>query len=205
MNTNGVSISIITIWIIVMIYIFKTSTQSLSGMVHVRASSGRTYLVRDLDDKREAAALLDRVVDKIKRLCELFHKKYGTRNKAVNRMCRRFNPNTVRESSKSSTHTSYSVNKGEELVFCIRSKSGEIVDDNTVFFVALHECAHLMTISIGHKEEFWTHFRFILANAIKWKLYTWQNFNKKPIPYCGITITDTPINDQKYQKYLFLS
>ena len=32
-------------------------------------------------------------------------------------------------------------------------------------FVAIHEIAHIMTKSIGHKPEFWNNFKFLLENA----------------------------------------
>ena len=62
-------------------------------------------------------------------------------------------------------------------------------------FVALHELAHVMTKSVGHTEEFWSNFRYLLKNSIKLGIYKYQDFRKKPVKYCGITITDTP-----YQK-----
>ena len=60
----------------------------------------------------------------------------------------------------------------------MRSKDNrqELVDMNTMMFVALHELAHVMTISIGHTTEFWDFFRYILSHAIHWKLYTPVNF-----------------------------
>ena len=65
-------------------------------------------------------------------------------------------------------------------------------DDNTIFFVVLHELAHIMTKSIGHNEEFWNNFRYLLKHCIEIKLYNYQDFNNKPEDYCGIQITDTP-------------
>jgi hypothetical protein len=69
-------------------------------------------------------------------------------------------------------------------------------------FVALHELAHIMTISIGHTTEFWDFFRYILSHAIHWKLYTPVNFKKKPVPYCGTNITDTPLRLKDMPKYI---
>ena len=83
--------------------------------------------------------------------------------------------------------TSYSLNKGEKIVICVRSKDSknELTDINTVMFVVLRELAHLMTLSVGHNDEFWENFRFILAHAIEWKLYTVENY-EKPKPYCEL-------------------
>ena len=62
--------------------------------------------------------------------------------------------------------------------------------------------AHVMTISVGHKQEFWDNFRFILANAIKWKLYVPVDYKTSPKPYCGIKITESPLDIHELEKYL---
>ena len=59
-------------------------------------------------------------------------------------------------------------------------------------FVALHELSHIMTKSLGHTPEFWNNFRFALREALKIKIYKYQDFNSKSKKYCGILITDTP-------------
>ena len=100
---------------------------------------------------------------------------------------------SIRYSCSSLDSTSYSVNKGDKLVICLRSKKTyNFQDDNTILFVVLHELAHIMTKSIGHKEEFWNNFRYLLKHAIEIKLYQYQDFNSNPEPYCGIQITDIP-------------
>jgi hypothetical protein len=91
--------------------------------------------------------------------------------------------------------TSYSENKGELIVVCLRDKRPPyvFVEENTVMFVILHELAHLMTTTIGHTPEFWTNFRIILHDAITAGIYTPVNYSKEPTAYCGMTITDSPI------------
>ncbi len=61
-------------------------------------------------------------------------------------------------------------------------------------FVAIHELAHLMTKSIGHKPEFWDNMKFLLEIGIELGVYTKQDFAKNPVKYCGTKITDTPLN-----------
>ena len=59
--------------------------------------------------------------------------------------------------------TSYSLNKGEKIVFCLRSEeTKQLHDINIIMFVAIHELAHVMSVTIGHNEEFYTNFRFLL-------------------------------------------
>ena len=72
--------------------------------------------------------------------------------------------------------------------------------DSLVF--ALHELAHVCTVSVGHTPEFWDNFRFILAHAITWKLYSPVDYKSRPKPYCGIKITDSPLQKSDVKSYL---
>ena len=62
-------------------------------------------------------------------------------------------------------------------------------------FVALHEISHIATKSIGHKQEFWDNFKFILEEAVEIKIYKPVDYKKKPISYCSLNITDNPYFD----------
>ena len=90
--------------------------------------------------------------------------------------------------------TSYTVNKGHELVFCLRHKDQEesLVKLNTLMFVALHEFAHVCSKSRDHTPEFWSNFKFIIQEAIKLGIWSYENYESTPVPYCGIMITDIP-------------
>ncbi len=157
---------------------------------------GKAYLVRNLPDRKEAANLLANTKKRCVHLVRYLSLKYPD-NPAVNRLLLKYNPDNITESGKNSKYTSYSVNKGEKIVFCIRSRDNkeELVKQNVLMFVALHELAHVMTKSIGHTDEFWDNFRFLLKEAIKAKVYKHHDFRKKPVKYCGTEITDTPLND----------
>lgn len=154
-----------------------------------------TYLVQRRDDSQEAANLLGNLKQKLSKLIKIMKEKHPN-DKRVIRLQKRFNPDNISESLPGSKYTSYSVNKGEKLVFCIRKKdTQELIKLNTIIFVAIHELAHLMSVSIGHTDEFWDNMRFILRDAIKYKIYKEQDFRKKPEPYCGIKITSSPLNN----------
>ena len=80
---------------------------------------------------------------------------------------------------------------------CIRNKktaNQEIININTLMFVALHETAHLMTKSVGHPPEFWENFRILINIAIDPNVgvYKEVDFNLYPEPYCGMTINSVP-------------
>ena len=49
-----------------------------------------------------------------------------------------------------------------------------------------------MTLTLGHGEDFWNNFRFILKVAIDQNIYQSVDFNNNPVAYCGIQITDAP-------------
>lgn len=116
-------------------------------------------------------------------------------NTDIRRLVGNFNPNNFTESTPDAKTTSYSVNKGEKVVFCLRSKRVEqqLVRKNTMMFVAIHELAHLMTKSVGHEPDFWDNFKFLLVIGIHLKTYKHVNFNRNPEEYCGTEITDTPL------------
>ena len=156
---------------------------------------GRKYLVRNLPDKQEAANLIATVRGNLVKLAQELKKK-NEGNIDIERMINNFNPNNIVESEKNNKFTSYSINKGEKTVYCMRSRDdkNELVKLNTMMFVALHELAHTMSKSIGHTKEFWDNFRILLRNAIKLKIYKRVNYNEKPVKYCGVEITDDPMN-----------
>ena len=100
----------------------------------------------------------------------------------------RFNPDNISESTPDDKYTSYSVNKGEKIIFCIREKVNgknphEIIDINTLMFVAIHELAHVMTKSIGHGDDFWNNMRYLLSVAVRTPAPT--NYQGKGNDYKG--------------------
>ena len=113
----------------------------------------------------------------------------------IDRLIKNFNPNAFSETTPDAQYTSYSVNKGEKIVFCLRNKSQdeELVKENIITFVAIHELGHLMTKSIGHEPEFWNTFKLLLKIAIEHGIYKNIDFNSTPKEYCGVNITDTPL------------
>lgn len=152
------------------------------------------YLVRNLEDKQKAANMLALLRTKLEKICKAMKNKYPD-DKDVERMNERFNPDNITETAKNNQYTSYSVNKGEKVVFCIRQKDDaeSIVDENTLTFVAIHELAHIMTVSVGHTKEFWDNFKKLLQEAVELKIYIKEDYNNNPKEYCGIKVSDSPL------------
>lgn len=183
--------------ILIMSFYMFIETDYVNDVKYVKSNiNNKEYLVRNTKDSQEAANMLSQIGTRLNDVVEALVSKYP-KDPRVKRVKERFNPDKISESSPTSQYTSYSVNKGEKIVFCLRSKEAdkELHDFNTITFVALHELAHLMTESIGHTPEFWDNFRFILKNAIQKGYYQVQDFKKKPIRYCGTDITDSPLKD----------
>lgn len=174
----------------------------LSELVYVKSTfDHHEYLVRNRDDKEEAANILARINSKLVELIAFLKKKFP-KDERVQLLHSRFRPRNIRESLSSSKNTSYSINKGEKIVFCLRRKNvpkEPLIKLNTLVFVAIHELGHVMSKSIGHTEEFWNNMRFLLRHAIDQKIYQEQNFKKNPEPYCGMKITDTPLKSTKLE------
>jgi len=157
---------------------------------------GETYCVRDRAKLELAADLLAEVTQKCKDLVLHVGKKYSE-DENVQRLVQKFNPTKISETLPTSEYTAYSENKGEKLAFCLNTtKPGDkLIDINTLTFVALHELAHIMTLSEGHKQIFWQNFKFLLTEAKEINIYTPVDYKKNPEPYCGMKITDNPLYD----------
>lgn len=154
------------------------------------------YLVRNRDDKVEAANILAQIRKNLEKIIESMKNKYPN-DVSVLRMNKNFKPDNLSESGKSNQYTSYSVNKGEKIVFCIRQKDENetFVDMNTIMFVSIHELAHVMSKSVGHTEEFWKNFKLLLEESISLGVYKKENYSNNPKAYCGITVTDSPLDN----------
>jgi predicted metal-dependent hydrolase len=159
------------------------------------------YQVRDMPDKQEAADLLARVRQRMQKLYNYLIATYPEKLQ-VKQLKQNFKPDPSRisESTPDAEHTSYSVNKGESVHFCLRQRQGNnesLVKENIMVFVALHEMAHMITPTIGHGPDFWNNFGWLLKIAEDQGIYKYEDFSAHPVSYCGVKITDSPKYDSK--------
>ena len=152
-----------------------------------------------MGDKQEAANLMAKLRIKISSLCGALTKKYPDK-KQVQMISQNFrdDPNRFLEATPDAAHTSYSVNKGEEIHLCLRQRGGQsenLVDENVMMFVALHELSHVCTESVGHGPDLWNNFGWILKEAEGMGYYKYTDFQSHPVSYCGVSITDSPRYD----------
>jgi hypothetical protein len=153
---------------------------------------GREYVVRDIPDKPDAADLLADINKTVTAfIARLVDDHPG--DARVRRIKRRFNPNNVSEGSHRTGYTSYSQNKGEKIVVCLRQTDDSFVAKNELMYVVIHELGHLSTDDVGHTDEFWDNFRWLVHKAIRYGMYKHVDYATHPSPYCGIDISSNVV------------
>jgi predicted metal-dependent hydrolase len=102
---------------------------------------------------------------------------------------------TIYETDPTSNFTSYSVNKGEELSICLKSKNTDKLHNiNLLMYVIIHEMAHFACPEIGHGDLFQKIFKKFLEIAVKLKIYEYNDYNTKPVEYCGMILSSNIIS-----------
>lgn len=168
--------------------------------VYVKSNiDSKEYLVRDMPDKQEAADLMAKVRIKLSNLKIHLEQKYPDKPQ-VKQLIVNFeaDPKRFYESTPDADLTSYSVNKGESVHLCLRQReSGDesLVDENVIMFVSIHEMGHMITKSVGHGDDFWNNFAWLIKEAESIGIYKSQDFKAHPVKYCGMSITDQPTYD----------
>lgn len=167
------------------------------------------YMVRDLADKYIAVNLLSTLRNNAINLIKYLDSKKDTDYKDykdyINQLNERMKDVTISETKgddtdnvdnvKTDNITSYSVNKGEELVICLRSKKdwNKFHKINVLMYVMLHEISHIACPEYGHGKLYKKIFEFITKTALELKMYEYIDFSSYPEEYCGIMITDSII------------
>lgn len=151
------------------------------------------YLVLNEKNKKKAAALLHLLVKDIKVLIKHLKQKYPN-NKHVRLIIQRFNPNNISEGSPHNRDFTYTENKGERLVMCLRDKETmKLHNKNLLLFPLIHELAHQgVPEYTGHGPEFVRVFQFLLNEAKEIGIYKHIDFENSPRKYCSMTIDTQP-------------
>jgi len=162
----------------------------------IASKDGNRYCVREREKLELAANLLASVTQKMKDTVK-YLKETHPEDPRVIKLVAGFNPQRISETLPTSELTAFSENKGEKIAFCLNTtkEGNKLIDLNTLTFVALHELTHVMTTSIGHKQDFWQNFKFVLENAKAANIYIPVDYKKNPQEYCGMTINDNPYYD----------
>ena len=182
--------------LIIVAYTAMWMKQGKYPMAYVESKlDGQRYYVRNLPDKQEAADRLSRIRMRLCQLKNILADRFPNKP-FVSQLMKNFNctADQFSESTPEAVHTSYTVDK-EKVFMCLRQRNEreELVSDNTITFVALHEMAHMGTASVGHTPDFWNNFAWLLEQAEASNIYEYTDFSAHPVEYCGVHITDSPV------------
>lgn len=169
---------------------FKEGDQDPRKLNQIVTYHNKKWIVQQPD----SAEMLDMLITRINKLIDNI-KQYPDPDFTLTRL--RYWDNTfvlenIKESWKNES-TSYSINKGEQLVFCIRDKlNNSIHDINTLMFVAIHELAHIVTNELQHTKKFWNNMKKLLHRAEDIGVYEYVDYRMNPVEYCGMMIDSSP-------------
>ncbi len=87
--------------------------------------------------------------------------------------------------------TSYTLDKGKQISLCIRDqKTGDALNQNVIFYVVIHELAHVACPEEGHTTLFKKIYRFLLTIAKQNNFYQFHDYESAPVNYCGHVIDE---------------
>ena len=183
------------ILLILILYFLYKNLYSEDNLVYITATiDNDNYWVRNLPDKSIAANTLSTIKNNMKKLIEYLKNNkdsYPDNLSYINNLISRTSNIYITETPKDEKYTSYTINKGEKIVFCLRTKIFDKIHDlNTLMYVVIHEMAHIACPEYGHTKLFKKIFKFLLTVSSKINIYKIINYKLKPQNYCGMTITE---------------
>lgn len=186
--------SVLISMIIVFIYIFLFLNKN--DVVYVETSTGAKFLVHKDDNKNEKAELLGNIVQNMYKLKNHLIKnrnKFPEYKLYIDQLNNNFTESTtIYETDPKSDLTSYSVNKGEEISFCLKSKkTGKLHNLNLLMYVAIHEMAHIGCPEVGHGDLFKKIFKKFAEESINIGIYDKIDYWQDPVEYCGMVLSSS--------------
>lgn len=185
-------LSSLLLGVLVMSFICKSYLKDMNLTDVVSKVDNRSYQVRKLSDKQDAANKLANISISLTKLVEHV---YSTDldKEGVQQLKSNFNSHNIIENAPGGQYTAYSVNKGEQLALCLRNADDDrFVETNLILFVSIHELAHVMTNEVGHTDKFWNNMKYLLEQAEKIGVYKPEDYGTNPKMYCGQEINSTP-------------
>lgn len=165
------------------------------SLIFVKSKKDDKYhLVRNLPDKQEAANTMAEIKSRLSKLVRYFQEKLPN-DPRTHRLKSRFDIDSFQETRIDSSHTSFSVDKGEEVHLCLREKGKgfNLHNINTLMFVSLHELAHIASEYKGHGEEFKKNFIWVLKYATQIGIYQSIDYSANNENFCGEVINQNPL------------
>jgi len=187
----NILLNIVFILLIILIMLYLINNERGDFEKHFFKDSD--FLVLNEPDKNKAAAMLHLLVNDIKKLLFYLKQYYGDRED-VQLIIKRFNPKNISEGSPYNRDFTFTENKGQRLVMCLRDKETmKIHSKNLLLFPLLHELAHQgVKEYTGHGDEFIIVFKFLLKHAEEIGIYKPHDFKNNPVKYCNMVIDSNP-------------
>ena len=196
MLKENIFVYILIVFIILVCYQIYRTTPYFHLKCIISSKNGNTYCVREREISKDAVELLAKIDDKCNKLIDYISKVHPN-NEDVKRLKENYKDVKIQEILPTSTLTAYTENKGAKIAFCLnkndkQTKTNRLIEEDVLFFVAMHELGHVMSKSVGHNEEFWSNFKFILQEAKNANMYQPVDYSKEPESYCGMEINSNP-------------
>lgn len=156
------------------------------------------YLVRDLPDKNVSANMLAQISINMEKLTNYLYEnktKYKQHTEHIEQLHSKMKDCIIMENGENDEYTSYSVNKGEQIIFCLRSRNNKdkLHDINLLMYVVLHEMSHVACPEYDHTPLFKEIFAFIATVATELQLYDKIDFSVDNQEYCGMILNESII------------
>jgi predicted metal-dependent hydrolase len=145
----------------------------------------------------DSLIIISIIKEKIKRLIN--HSLLDINNdyyKYIKKINNKIDDIDISENNLNNKSTSYTINKGEKMILCLRSKIDyKMHNINNIMYVVIHELAHIGCPEIGHTLLFTKINKYLLKKAIECKEYIYVNYKLEPTEYCGLDLNNNVIDN----------
>ena len=165
------------------------------GFTYIKIKNNQPmYVIKDKFTIHKSI-LMSKLVNNLNILKNYLYKNkhaYPKYNIYINLLYKNFNNKTIiEETNINSKNTSFTINKGEKISFCISSKkTGKLHDLNLLTFVGIHELAHIACPEVGHTNLFYKILKYLIKCSIKIGIYNHGDYINNPTEYCGLIVNN---------------
>ena len=186
---------IIGIIIMIIVITLLLRCRDSKNLVKVKSNlDGKRYFVQDYADKQQAANMLaeiQRRITTLRNYLSVHRNSYPEFIPYIDQFLRNSGHLELLENSPGKKHTSYTINKGQAMILCLRSADNyQLHAINLVMYVVIHELSHVACPEVNHTPLFKKIFVFLLKISEKLGLYQYTAYNLHPEEYCGIIIDE---------------
>jgi hypothetical protein len=163
------------------------------GLVYVTVGD-RAYAVRDVTGMQERAEFLSLMYARNMILLDYLAENHPSDERTVRLLA---SSPEIREVESSAPQAGYTDNKGDAIALCLKDGDYDQAQKaEALYFVMLHELAHVATVEEQHPPIFWENFNWIQEQAIRAGVYTYVNYEDAPVDICGLNLNENPCTTQ---------